>query len=202
MTKSYTVKQKFVFLAKYDDKIINIPYRNVYQRTWKLVDCKIYNSSTRGKSIQNQSTTPFGRCGLTLDWFTTSEIVIDFAIHQLSGPLISTVIDSCSKTRLGSKSLPKRNHRDLISWIIDLSEPTNCEGERTLATSGTAEWTAAAAAAAAAAEAEYNCFSSCKEKSWPPPPPPALVAAEAAKENHRWVKEHVPEEVKLQKYNI
>jgi len=79
-----------VFLAKYDDKIINIPYRNVYQRTWKLVDCKIYNSSTRGKSIQNQSTTPFGRCGLTLDWFTTREIVIDFAIHQLSGPLIST----------------------------------------------------------------------------------------------------------------
>ena len=25
---------------------INIPYRNVYQRTWKLVDCKIYNFST------------------------------------------------------------------------------------------------------------------------------------------------------------
>ena len=80
-----------MFLAKYDDKIINIPYRNVYQRTWKLVDCKIYNSSTRGKSIQNQSTTPFGRCGLTLDWFTTREIVIDFAIHQLSGPLISAI---------------------------------------------------------------------------------------------------------------
>ena len=43
------------------------------------------------KSIQNQSTTPFGRCGLTLDWFTTREIVIDFVIHQLSGPLISTI---------------------------------------------------------------------------------------------------------------
>ena len=55
-----------MFLAKYDDKIINIPYKNVYQRTWKLVDCKIYNSST-------------------------CEIVIDFAIHQLSGPLISTM---------------------------------------------------------------------------------------------------------------
>ena len=80
-----------MFLAKYDDKIINIPYRNVYQRTWKLVDCKIYNSSTRGKSIQNQSTTPFGRCGLTLDWFTTREIVIDFAIHQLLGPLITPI---------------------------------------------------------------------------------------------------------------
>ena len=58
------------------------------QRTWKLVDCKIYNSSTRGKSNQNQSTTPFGRCGLTLDWFTTREVVIDFVIHQLLGPLI------------------------------------------------------------------------------------------------------------------
>ena len=78
-----------VFSKIYDGKIINIPYRNVYQRTWKLVDCKIYNSSTRGKSIQNQSTTPFGRCGLTLDWFTTREIVIDFAIHQLLGPLIT-----------------------------------------------------------------------------------------------------------------
>ena len=33
----------------------------------------------------------FGRCGLTLDWFTTREIVIDFAIHQLLGPLISTI---------------------------------------------------------------------------------------------------------------
>ena len=80
-----------MFLAKYDDKIINIPYRNVYQRTWKLVDCKIYNSSTCGKSIQNQSTTPIGCCGLTLDWFITREIVIDFAIHQLLGPLISTI---------------------------------------------------------------------------------------------------------------
>ena len=80
-----------VFSKIYYGKIVNIPYRNVYQRTWKLVDCKIYNSSTRGKSIQNQSTTPFGRCGLTLDWFTTREIVIDFAIHQLSGPLISTI---------------------------------------------------------------------------------------------------------------
>ena len=80
-----------VFSKIYDGKIINIPYRNVYQRTWKLVDCKIYNSSTRGKSIQNQSTTPFGRCGLTLDWFTTREIVIDFAIHQLLGPLITPI---------------------------------------------------------------------------------------------------------------
>ena len=81
-----------VFSKIYDGKIINIPYRNVYQRTWKLVDCKIYNSSTRGKSTQNQSTTPYGRCGLTLDWFTTREIVIDFAIHQLSGPLIIPMI--------------------------------------------------------------------------------------------------------------
>ena len=80
-----------VFSKIYDGKIINIPYRNVYQRTWKLVDCKIYNSSTRDKSIQNQSTTPFGRCGLTLDWFTTREIVIDFAIHQLLGPLITPI---------------------------------------------------------------------------------------------------------------
>ena len=29
----------------------------------------------------------------TLDWFTTPEIVIDFAIHQLSSPLISTIQD-------------------------------------------------------------------------------------------------------------
>ena len=47
----------------------------------------LINSSTCHKSIQN----PFGRCGLTLDWFTTRAIVIDFAIHQLSGPLISTM---------------------------------------------------------------------------------------------------------------
>ena len=46
-----------MFLAKYDDKIINIQYRNVYQ---------INPKSTR-------------------------EIIIDFAIHQLSGPLISTI---------------------------------------------------------------------------------------------------------------
>ena len=82
-----------VFSKIYYGKIINIPYRNVYQRTWKLVDCKIYNSSTRGKSIQNQSTTPFGRCGLTFDWFTTREIVIDFAIHQLLGPLITPMFN-------------------------------------------------------------------------------------------------------------
>jgi hypothetical protein len=60
------------------------------------VDCKIYNSSTLGKSIQNQSTTPFGRCGLTLYLFTTREFVIDFAIHQLLGPLISTILHSRS----------------------------------------------------------------------------------------------------------
>ena len=53
-----------MFLAKYDDKIINIPYRNVYQRTWKLVDYKIYNDLTSGKSIQSQSTTTQGSCGL------------------------------------------------------------------------------------------------------------------------------------------
>ena len=58
------------------------------QRTWKLVDCKIYNDLTSGKSIQSQSTTTEGSCGLILDWFTTSWGVIDFAIHQLSGPLI------------------------------------------------------------------------------------------------------------------
>ena len=79
-----------VFSKKNGGNIINIPHRNVYQRTWKLVDWKIYNSSTRGKLIQNQPTTPFCRCRLTLDWFTTREIAIDFAIHQLSGPLIST----------------------------------------------------------------------------------------------------------------
>ena len=104
-----------MFLVKYDGKIINIPYRNVYQRTWKLVDCKIYNSSTRGKSIQNQSTTPFGRCGLTLDWFTTCEIVIDFAIHQLLGPLISTVLwyvsgVECSESPLLFNSNPSVKH--------------------------------------------------------------------------------------------
>ena len=67
-----------------------------------MVDCKIYNSSTRGKSIQNQSTTPFGRCGLTLDWFTTREIVIDFAIHQLLGPLISTIFWWNARLTFGS----------------------------------------------------------------------------------------------------
>ena len=81
-------KAKVCVFSKINGKIINIPYRNVYQRTWKLVDCNIYNSSTRGKSIQNQSVTPFSRCGLTLDWFTTREIITDFAIHQLSGSLI------------------------------------------------------------------------------------------------------------------
>ena len=55
MDQSYTVKQKFVFLVKmYDGKIINIPYRNVYQRTWKLVDYKIYNDLMSGKSIQSK----------------------------------------------------------------------------------------------------------------------------------------------------
>ena len=34
------------------------------QRTWKLVDCKIYNDLTSGKSIQSQSTTTEGSCGL------------------------------------------------------------------------------------------------------------------------------------------
>ena len=120
MDQSYTVKQKFVFLVEYDGKIINIPYRNVYQRTWKLVDCKIYNSSTRGKSIQNQSTTPFGRCGLTLDWFTTREIVIDFAIHQLLGPLISTMCASrCFLPLTGFTTLKVNNdHAHVITQGI------------------------------------------------------------------------------------
>ena len=46
--------KSIVDLVVYDGKIINKPFRNVYQ---KLVDCKIYNSSTRDKSIQSQSTT-------------------------------------------------------------------------------------------------------------------------------------------------
>ena len=58
------------------------------QRILKLVDCKIYDNLTSGKSIQSQSTTTQGNCGLILDWFTMSWGVIDFAIHQLSGPLI------------------------------------------------------------------------------------------------------------------
>ena len=55
----------------------------------------------------NQSTTPFGCCGLSLDWFTTHEIVIDFAIHQLLGPLISTVLPDTSSALL--VSIPNNN---------------------------------------------------------------------------------------------
>ena len=36
------------------------------QRTWKLVDWKIYNDLTSGKSIQSQSTTTEGSCGLII----------------------------------------------------------------------------------------------------------------------------------------
>ena len=50
--------------------------------------------------VVNQSTTPSGGFGLTLDWFTTREIVVDFAIHQLSDPLIPTMIETGDKTKL------------------------------------------------------------------------------------------------------
>ena len=53
------------------------------QRTWKLVDCKIYNDLTSVKSIQSQSAMTKGSCGLIKDWFTMSWGVIDFAFHQL-----------------------------------------------------------------------------------------------------------------------